>query len=82
MQVMTTRQRVTFEYHSNGYIFIVNQVVIEGQEKSKNIERGMISTDIYIVFEASNSSGIKASIFCLCDSLSYLFIYELYFIFL
>ncbi|KAL6999511.1 vesicle-fusing ATPase [Sarracenia purpurea var. burkii] len=58
-QVMTTGQRVTFEYHGNGYVFSVNQAVIEGQEKSNSIERGMISTETYIVFEASNSSGIK-----------------------
>ncbi|KAF5949730.1 hypothetical protein HYC85_011723 [Camellia sinensis] len=58
-QVMTTGQRVTFEYHGNGYIFTVNQAAIEGQEKSKGIERGMLSTETYIVFEAPNSSGIK-----------------------
>uniref|UniRef100_A0A5B6Z5H3 Vesicle-fusing ATPase n=1 Tax=Davidia involucrata TaxID=16924 RepID=A0A5B6Z5H3_DAVIN len=58
-QVMTTGQRVTFEYHGNGYIFTVNQSVVEGQEKSNSIERGMLSTDTYIVFEAPNSSGIK-----------------------
>ncbi|GMP35969.1 hypothetical protein CsSME_00008225 [Camellia sinensis var. sinensis] len=58
-QVMTTGQRVTFEYHGNGYIFTVNQAAIEGQEKSKGIERGMLLTETYIVFEAPNSSGIK-----------------------
>ena len=60
-QVMTTGQRVTFEYHGNGYIFTVNQAAVEGQEKSNNIERGMISNETYIVFEASNSSGIKVT---------------------
>ncbi|KVI03038.1 AAA+ ATPase domain-containing protein [Cynara cardunculus var. scolymus] len=59
MQVMTSGQRVTFEYHGSGYIFTVTQVAVEGQEKSDNIERGMLSSDSYIVFEASNSSGIK-----------------------
>lgn len=58
-QVMTTGQRVTFEYHGNGYIFTVNQAVVEGREKSNNIERGMITADTYIVFEAPNSTGIK-----------------------
>ncbi|RVW36516.1 Vesicle-fusing ATPase [Vitis vinifera] len=58
-QVMTTGQRVTFEYHGNGYIFTVNQAVIEGQEKSKGIERGIIAAETYIIFEAPNSSGIK-----------------------
>ncbi|XP_024975861.1 vesicle-fusing ATPase-like [Cynara cardunculus var. scolymus] len=58
-QVMTSGQRVTFEYHGSGYIFTVTQVAVEGQEKSDNIERGMLSSDSYIVFEASNSSGIK-----------------------
>ena len=34
-------------------------VAVEGQEKSSTIERGMISSDTYIVFETSNSSGNK-----------------------
>ncbi|KAG5546235.1 hypothetical protein RHGRI_018423 [Rhododendron griersonianum] len=58
-QVMTTGQKFTFEYYGNGFISTVNQAVLEGQEKSKSIERGMISTETYIVFEASNASGIK-----------------------
>ncbi|EEF43280.1 vesicular-fusion protein nsf, putative [Ricinus communis] len=56
-QVLTTGQRVSFEYHGNNYIFTVNQAVVEGQDKSN--ERGMISSDTYFIFEASNSSGIK-----------------------
>ncbi|CAL5342925.1 unnamed protein product [Camellia sinensis] len=59
MQVMTTGQRVTIEYHGNGYIFTVNQAGVKGQVKSNSMERGMISPDTYIVFQASNSSGIK-----------------------
>ncbi|CAL5322279.1 unnamed protein product [Camellia sinensis] len=59
MQVMTTGQRVTIEYHGNGYIFTVNQAGVEGQVKSNSMERGMISPDTYIVFQASNSSGMK-----------------------
>lgn len=59
MQVMTAGQRVTFEYHGNGYIFTVNQAVVEGQEKPDSIERGIISTETYIIFETSKSSGIK-----------------------
>ncbi|KAI3466115.1 hypothetical protein Pfo_022778 [Paulownia fortunei] len=58
-QVMTTGQRVTFEYHGNGFIFTVNQASVEGQEKSNGVERGMISADTYIIYEAPNSSGIK-----------------------
>lgn len=58
-QVMTAGQRATFEYHGNGYIFTVNQAVVEGQEKSKKIERGMITNETYIVFEAPHASGIK-----------------------
>ncbi|XAR68334.1 Vesicle-fusing ATPase [Bertholletia excelsa] len=58
-QVMTTGQRVTFEYHGNAFIFTVNQAAVEGQGKSNSIERGMISPDTYIVFQASSSSGIK-----------------------
>lgn len=64
---MTTGQRVTFEYHGNGYIFTVNQAVIEGQEKSKGIERGIIAAETYIIFEAPNSSGIKVIFHCPCS---------------
>ncbi|KAG9147070.1 hypothetical protein Leryth_005311 [Lithospermum erythrorhizon] len=58
-QVMTTGQKVTFEYHGNNYVFTVNQATVEGLEKSNGIERGIISADTYMVFEASNASGIK-----------------------
>ncbi|XP_010260512.1 PREDICTED: vesicle-fusing ATPase-like [Nelumbo nucifera] len=57
-QVMTAGQRGSFEYHGNNYIFTVTQAVVES-EKSKTLERGMISSETYFVFEASNSSGIK-----------------------
>ncbi|XP_031397149.1 vesicle-fusing ATPase [Punica granatum] len=57
-QIMTVGQRVSFEHHGNNYIFTVNQADVEGQVKSAP-ERGMISNDTYIVFEASNASGIK-----------------------
>ncbi|PHU14897.1 Vesicle-fusing ATPase [Capsicum chinense] len=57
-QIMTIGQKVTFEYHGMGYMFAVNQATVEGQEKS-NIERGMVSADTCIMFEAANSSGIK-----------------------
>ncbi|KZV25178.1 vesicle-fusing ATPase [Dorcoceras hygrometricum] len=57
--IMTTGQRVTFEYHGIGYIFTVNQAAVEGLEKSNSIERGIISADTYIIFEAPSSSGIK-----------------------
>ncbi|KAJ6725007.1 hypothetical protein OIU85_022872 [Salix viminalis] len=59
MQVLTSGQKVTFEYHGNNYIFTVTQAAVEGREGSNDAERGMISSDTYIVFEASNSSGIK-----------------------
>lgn len=59
MQVMTTGQRVTFEYLGTGYVFTVNQADVEGQQKSSKIERGMLSPDTYIIFEAPKSSGIK-----------------------
>ncbi|EXC18109.1 Vesicle-fusing ATPase [Morus notabilis] len=58
-QVMTEGQRVSFEYHGNNYIFTVSHAAVEGQEKSSAPERGMISSDTYIVFETSNASGIK-----------------------
>ncbi|TMW97063.1 hypothetical protein EJD97_006289, partial [Solanum chilense] len=57
-QIMTTGQKVTFEYHGNGYIVIVIQATVKGQEKS-NVERGMVSDDTHIIFEAANSSGVK-----------------------
>lgn len=60
-QVMTVGQRVSFEYHGNNYIFTVNQAEVEGKERSNGPERGMISSDTYIVFEASNPSGIKVN---------------------
>lgn len=59
MQVMTVGQRVSFEYCGTNYIFTVNQAVVEGREDSKSIERGMVSTETYFVFETSPSSGIK-----------------------
>lgn len=62
MQVMTTGQRVSFEYHGNNYIFTVNQAVVEGREKSNDVERGMVSGDTYFIFEAANSSGIKVNL--------------------
>ena len=61
---MTPGQRVSFEFHGNNYIFTVIQAAVEGQEKSSTIERGMISSDTYIVFETSNASGIKVY-FCI-----------------
>ncbi|KAE7995693.1 hypothetical protein FH972_000464 [Carpinus fangiana] len=58
-QVMTTGQKVSFEYHGNNYIFTVNQAAVEGQQSSNAPERGMVSSDTYFVFETSNGSGIK-----------------------
>ncbi|XP_038895439.1 vesicle-fusing ATPase [Benincasa hispida] len=58
-QIMTAGQRVSFEYHGTNYIFTVNQAVVEGQDTSNGVERGMISNDTYFVFETSNGSGIK-----------------------
>lgn len=51
---------MTFEYQGNNYVFTVSQAAVEGQEKLGNaLDRGMISDDTYIVYEASNASGIK-----------------------
>ncbi|KAJ8633356.1 hypothetical protein MRB53_026692 [Persea americana] len=58
-QVMTTGQRVSFEYLGTNFIFTVNQAEVEGVEDSKTIQRGMVSTETYFVFETSPSSGIK-----------------------
>ncbi|XP_051129774.1 vesicle-fusing ATPase-like [Andrographis paniculata] len=58
-QVMTVGQRVTFEYQGSAFIFTVNQASVEEQDKSSGIERGVITDDTYIIFEAQNSSGIK-----------------------
>ncbi|KAH0933535.1 hypothetical protein HID58_010652 [Brassica napus] len=54
--VLTVGQKATFEYHGTNYILTVNRADVEGQN---GIERGMLSQDTYIVFEASNASGIK-----------------------
>ncbi|KAL5715501.1 vesicle-fusing ATPase [Ranunculus cassubicifolius] len=58
-QVMTVGQKVYFEYLGTNYMFTVTQVSVEGQEENSTLERGMISGDTYIVFEASKDSGIK-----------------------
>lgn len=62
---MTAGQKVVFEYHGNNYNFTVSQAVVEGQEKSNSLERGMITDDTYIIFEAARDSGIKVS-FLIC----------------
>ncbi|XP_050370156.1 vesicle-fusing ATPase [Argentina anserina] len=56
-QVMTAGQRVSFEYHGTNYIFTVNQAV--RSEESNSVERGMISSETYFVFEAPSGNGIK-----------------------
>lgn len=58
-QVMTVGQKVTFEFCGTNYIFTVSQASVEGAERSKALERGIITSDTYIVFEASSNSGIK-----------------------
>ncbi|KAI0523028.1 hypothetical protein KFK09_005418 [Dendrobium nobile] len=58
-QVMTTGQKVLFEFLGTNYIFTVNQALVEDEEKADAIERGIITNDTYIVFEAASSSGIK-----------------------
>lgn len=59
LQVLTVGQKATFEYHGTNYILTVNRADVEGQNQSNGIERGMLSQDTYVVFEASNASGIK-----------------------
>ncbi|XP_012850754.1 PREDICTED: vesicle-fusing ATPase-like [Erythranthe guttata] len=56
---MTTGQRVLLKYNEIGYIFTVNQVAVQGKEKTNRIERGMISADTHIIYEAPLSSGIQ-----------------------
>ncbi|CAH9087192.1 unnamed protein product [Cuscuta europaea] len=58
-QVMTVGQRVTLEYHGTGYIFTVNQAQVEGTPKSAKVDRGLIYSETYIIFEAPKASGIK-----------------------
>ncbi|CAA7061666.1 unnamed protein product [Microthlaspi erraticum] len=58
-QVLTVGQRATFEYHGTNYVFTVSRAVTEADNLSNGIERGMICEDTYIVFEASNATGIK-----------------------
>jgi hypothetical protein len=66
---MTTGQKVLFEHQGINYSFTVSHVTVEGQERSS--DRGMISDDTFIAFEASRDSGIKASflIFLLTSTL-------------
>lgn len=73
---MTVGQKVSFEYHGNNYIFTVNQAAVEGDEMSNAPETGMISNDTYIVFEASNASGIK--VFLSTSFLFHLISFELF----
>ncbi|RLM93965.1 hypothetical protein C2845_PM08G25320 [Panicum miliaceum] len=58
-QVMTTGQKVTFEFCGTNYIFTVNQAMLEGQESSTPLDRGFLSSDTYIIFEAAPNLGIK-----------------------
>jgi vesicle-fusing ATPase len=61
---MTAGQKVTFEFCGTNYIFNVNQALLEGQESSTPLDRGFLSNDTYIIFEAAANSGIKVT-FCL-----------------
>ncbi|XP_062013149.1 vesicle-fusing ATPase [Rosa rugosa] len=56
-QVMTAGQRVSFEYLGTNYIFTVNQAV--RSEEASSVERGMISSETYFIFEAPSGNGIK-----------------------
>ncbi|KAM3405422.1 hypothetical protein ACQJBY_008106 [Aegilops geniculata] len=56
---MTSGQRVPFEFYGTNYIFSVNQALLEGQEGSTPLDRGFLSSDTYIIFEAAPNSGIK-----------------------
>lgn len=58
-QVFTMGQRATFEYCGTNYIFTVNQTIVDGQGDKENIDRGMLSKETYIIFEAASNSGIK-----------------------
>jgi len=62
---MTVGQKVTFEYLGNNFLFTVNQAVVEGVE-NPDIERGILSEDTYIVFEAASGSGMKVKVTGLC----------------
>ncbi|KAK9674096.1 hypothetical protein RND81_12G211100 [Saponaria officinalis] len=57
-QVLTVGQKATFEYLGNNFIITVNQAAVEGLENA-GIERGLLSADTYIVFEAAGGSGIQ-----------------------
>lgn len=52
-------QRVPFEFYGTNYVFTVNQALLEGQESSTPLDRGYLSSDTYIIFEAAPNSGIK-----------------------
>lgn len=62
LQVMTNGQRVPFEFCGTNYIFTVNQALLEGQESSTPLDRGFMSSDTYVIFEAAPNSGIKVSL--------------------
>ncbi|KAG9439620.1 hypothetical protein H6P81_019785 [Aristolochia fimbriata] len=55
-QVMTSGQKVVFEYCGTIYIFTVSQAGIEGQETA---DRGILCAETFIVFETSPNSGIQ-----------------------
>ncbi|KAJ4814573.1 Vesicle-fusing ATPase [Rhynchospora pubera] len=58
-QVMTTGQRASFEFQGTNYIFTVNQALLEGQESATPLDRGLLTKETYIIFEATPNSGIK-----------------------
>ena len=68
---MTTGQKVLFEYCGTNYIFTVSQALLEGQDDSKGVDRGMISMETYFVFEASPNSGIKVLLISSVDLIFY-----------
>lgn len=74
MQILSSGQRVTFEHQGNGYIFTVTQVAVEGQDET-DVERGMLSEDSYIVFEASKASGIKVLFLLISGLIKYLLLF-------
>ncbi|KAG9444477.1 hypothetical protein H6P81_015817 [Aristolochia fimbriata] len=55
-QVLTSGQKVLFEYCGTIYTFTVTQAGTEGQETA---DRGKLCAETYIVFEASPNSGIQ-----------------------
>ena len=56
-QVLTSDQRVNFEFQGTNYVFGVAGILVEGQDAAQ--QRGILSPKTQIIFQAVSGSGIK-----------------------